>query len=264
MSKKIKRTPSKTVKARDRLKLKAPPIKLFLHEKKDFREAIRYILDNEYHWKPFNIQEIKTYIIDLKLKLNPVTIEVIEKETQYVHWERLINNYIFLSSRWDVRTKLEKAKDFHKAIGKEWNNPEYILYLEKLIMLWELSKGKYLETRIWIKGKPKPKRMNLRDKYLTIKEWFPEVDLPFPPELEPVSNQVITNEKDLRRIGIFEALDLKIKESLGIEDEIEYAVHNWDRLEPLEKDHIKILFATKAISKKHPYYIFIKEYIEQE
>jgi len=236
----------KKPQARNRLKPKASPIKLFLSEKGDFRKAIRHALDNQYRWIPFNIQEMKTYMSNIELNLNPVNIELISSHHQYIRSDILIRTYLepYLHSGYPIHI----AKELYDYLNLEWNIPPCFLWLHRLIYLWETSR----------------KYKGLKHENLTIKEWFAKLYLDFPQVLESVSNEFIHNRKDLERTGIFEALDLKIKESLGIEDEIEYAVHNWKKLEPLEKVHIKLLFETKAISKNHDYHILLKELIEQE
>lgn len=259
----------KKSKARNRLKLQAPPIKLFLSKyKADFRGAIRHALDNQYRWTPFNIQEIRTYMNEIQLNLNPVTMEVVMKEVQYVHQNYIFQKYVSPYTHGYNKLNIHIAKDFYDTLDLEWNIPPCFLWIHRLIYLWEISRKKYVDkTPRHIRGKywdENPKPIGLRDKNLAVKEWFHELDLPFPSELESVSDEVITNRKDLERTGIFEALDLKIKESLGIEDELEKAYHNWDSLDILEKAHIKILINTKAVSKKHPYYILLKENIEQD
>lgn len=236
----------KKSKARNRLKLQAPPIKLFLSKyKADFRGAIRHALDNQYRWNPFNIQEIRTYMNDIELNLNPVNIELISSHRQYIRAEILIRTYL---EPHYLGCPIHKAKELYDYLELEWNIPPCFLWIHRLIYLWEISR----------------KYKGLKNKYLTIKQWFTKVHIPFPHVLESFSDEVITNRQDFERTGIFEALDLKIKESLGIEDELEKAYHNWDSLDILEKAHIKILINTKVVSKKHPYYILLKENIEQE
>ena len=98
---------------------------------------------------------------------------------------------------------------------------------------------------------------------LTVEEWFDTVGVDLPARLEGVWDVVITTRKDLEWTGIFECLDIKLKESANMEDELEAAFSNWDSLDKSEQAHIKLLLNNKEW-KKHPYVQLLHEKIERD
>jgi len=84
----------------------------------------------------------------------------------------------------------------------------------------------------------------LRNKYLTVEEWFDEIGLECSRLLEIEKEKVVLDVKHLTRTGIFADMDLKIKRILKIQDSFEYAVDNFEILEPYEKTRLESLINT--------------------
>ena len=213
---------------------KKSPIKLNLNTKPHYQTAIRHALDNSYRWTKYNIQEIKTYLKDKELKLNPVTIEVITTKEVYIRADILIREY---------QDRPDKAKALYDILDIEWKKPACSIWIERRLHLWEVSHA----------------LAGLKKEYLTTKEWYEKMEIDFPPSLEPEADDVITNRNDLERSGIVAELEHKIKEALGIDDEMENLYHTTETYTPMETFHINNLIRENP---NHPYTFLLKDKIQ--
>ncbi|GAG98377.1 unnamed protein product, partial [marine sediment metagenome] len=141
----------------------------------------------------------------------------------------------------------ELAKEFYEILGLEWESPESFQWLEKYVDTWETTR----------------KRGWLRSKYYTFREWFEELGLEMYSDQDIEADEVVFTRKSFERAGIFERLDIKIKNALSIEDMIETAYRNWDTLDSWEKTEIRIK-VNSADGYDHPYAQLIRERLKQE
>ena len=213
---------------------KQSPIKLNLNTITYYQTAIRHALENSYRWTKYNIQEIKTYMKDKELKLNPVTIEVITTKEVYIRADILMREY---------HDRPDKAKELYDILDIEWKKPACSIWIERRLHLWEVSHA----------------LTGLKKEYLTTKEWYEKMKIDFPQSLEPEANDVITNRNDLTRSGIVADLEYKIKDALGIDDELEYFYHTTETYTPIETFHINNLIRENP---NHPYSVPLKEKIQ--
>jgi len=237
--------------ARDRVKPKRMKgrrkIKLNL-ELKSVNDGVRYALDNYKDWYNTSIVEIKQLINRILLNRNPVTIEIVKKEVlDMSHQNYLLDKYISPYVYGTNKRKVSIAKDLYKLIGKEWSCPDWLMWLERLVSLWENTHPYH--------------RIEKAD--LTREEWFLKYGLEFPRVLEEISNEVILNYEELKRTGIISDIDLKIKKYLGIENRIEWAYNNFDELDPLEKTEISIL-VNSSEGYKQEYAQLLREKLKRD
>lgn len=222
-------------RARDRLitdkskrEAKPLPIKLMLNKFKNYKNAIRHALDNIYRWTKYNIQEIIDYLKYIEVKLNPVNIEVITSKHHYIRAEILAREYVEPYNQLGIRIPIDKAKELYNILDIKWRQPMGFIWIKHILKLKEIS--------LTYRG--------LSNKYMTVKEWFEEVGLRFPPlnsDLEKDADIVITNRKDLERTGIFEDLEYELKKELRIDDELEYYYYTDDKLDSFDITRIKSL-----------------------
>lgn len=225
----IETVPSLRPIARDRVKPKRMKgrrkIKLKL-EVKSVNNGVRYALDNYNDWYNKNIVEVKQFINRILLNRNPVTKEVIRKQVLDVTSQNyLLGKYVSPYFYGTNKVKVSKAQDCYRAIGKEWSFPDWLMWFERLVSLWE-STHPY-------------RKIEIAD--LSVEEWFTKYGLELPPVLGEISNEVILNYAELKRTGIISDIDLKVKKYLGIENRIEWAYNNFDELDPLEKAEVSNL-----------------------
>lgn len=223
------------VPARNRVfKLEPYPIKLNL--KSHYQTAIRKALDNFYRWTKYNIQEIREYLEDTELKLNPATLEFLVAHPNYNRPSILHRIYC------EPHQDIQKTKELYDILGVEWKQPKASNWIKLLLNLWETSR----------------KLRGIANEYLTIKEWYEKMELEFPQILEPEADRIITNRKDLERTGIFEDIEHNITREIGIEDEIERLCYATE-LTPFDINHAKNLIRENP---NHPYSFLIKEKIQ--
>ena len=137
---------------------KQSPIKLNLNTITYYQTAIRHALENSYRWTKYNIQEIKTYMKDKELKLNPVTIEVITTKEVYIRADILMREY---------HDRPDKAKELYDILDIEWKKPACSIWIERRLHLWEVSHA----------------LAGLKNEYLTIKELYEKIKIDFPQSL---------------------------------------------------------------------------------
>ena len=205
-------------------------IKLKLDERPHYQKAIKYAFDNSYRWTKYNVQEIKTYLKERELKLNPVSIEVVTRKEVFVRAEILMREY---------QDSPDKAKELYEILGIEWRKPACAIWIERRLDLWEVSHA----------------LAGLKKEYLTTKEWYGRMNIDFPQSLEPEANDVITNRKDLERSGIIAELEHKINKALRTDDEMESLYHSTEAFNALDKFHIQNLIRENP---SHPYADLLK------
>ena len=213
---------------------KKSSIKLNLNTFPNYQTAIRHALDNSYRWTKYNIQEIKTYLKDKELKLNPVNIEVITTKEVYIRADILMREY---------HDRPDRAKELYEILGIEWKKPACSIWIERRLHLWEISH----------------EYAGLKTVYRTTKEWYKKMEIDFPQSLGPEADDVITNRNDLERSGIVAELEHKIKEALGIDDEMENLYHTTDKLTKIGRFHIQNLIRENP---NHPYSVLLKDKIQ--
>jgi len=232
-------------------------IKFNLHEDfKGYRDAIKYVLDNYYIWTEYNIKETREYLKTIEENIN------INKEYEYciekckvtpIKWiDKNRELQVIPPGRYSLPgTGLLTKEELYSKLGIPYYYYEWMKYLTYLLDLWEISR---------------PKTKKVRELYLTTKEWYNKYEIEFPKSLESETNLVIETLVDLERTGIFEVLDLEIKEGLKIQDELEDSYHNWDKLNNFEKNKINIKLKTddKKYIKNHPYYILMLEKVNRD
>ena len=213
----------------------------------DAGKAVRYALDNFHRWYPTNIHELRSYLEYVERNRNPVTLEVITKNHHYVRGEILLKRYIEPYGVMGRIIPIAKAKECYQLIDKEWNYPDWMMWLDRLVSFWESTH---------------PYR-KVKNADLTIGEWFKLYGLEVPDILEERKNNVITTYTELKITGIISDLDLEIKKHLGIEDRIENALKNFDDLSSEEKAEISILVYSSD-GYNHPYAQLLRERLERD
>jgi len=273
-------------------KLKMPKIKLCLNEFESHKDAIRYALEQDYNWNEYNVKEIWGYILESEKKLNPVIdgLKVVEKVDPYTgikydvsvknkpkpayshEWIKYLKILLIL---WEITKPKNKLIRELNLTTREWYEGKWFKDIENILRELYLKNTKgYKFEGFWlepnwdedIQGKNKYDLKKLYDK-VNLKEFFDKNELTFPPdgELKPEENYVIENLEDLKRIGVFEALDYIIKHEIKIEDDIEKWYFNYDKLDMLEKNRAhSMIIREKRRLKSYQYYILLKEKIERD
>jgi len=241
-NKPIKREKTR-VQARNRkytpLKPKIIHIKLMLEEFTHNKDAIEHALNNSHRWTPYNIKEIREHLKKIEENLNKRTFEWIKHYKTSPDEERWGNSGYHNPALWYSIITKEKL---YSILDIQYYYPEWMKNLNNLLDLWETSR----------------KDSAIYKEELTTKEWFERIEIKFPEALEKEANDVIENRYNLRRTGIFEDLELLIKEQLQIEDVYEY-YYKLDKLEPFDITKIKTLIYENP---EHPYSILLKEKID--
>ena len=234
------------VQARNRVypqKETLKPLQIKLNLKEHYQTAIRHALDNSYRWTRYNIQEIRDYLKDTEIKLNPCTLEFITAHPHYVRPYILHRHFCFPDREYSMNLRIHNTKELYKELGIEWKQPKASIWIKLLLHLWETSRA----TR------------GLTKEYLTIKEWYEKMELEFPKVLELEADMVITNRKDLERTGIFEDIEYNIKRELGIDDELENYYHTTEKLTTTDIWHINNLLRENP---NHQYSVLLKEKLQ--
>jgi len=211
-------------------------------------EAVRFALDNFHDWYHTNIAELRRFIEKIVLNRNPVTIEVIKKQVpDFRSQNHLQNKYISPYAYGLKNISVIQVRDFYIVIGKEWSYPDWLMWFERLVSFWE-------DTHPYRK---------VRKADLTIGKWFSKYELKTPDVLHGRENWVILNYEQLKRTGIITDLDIEIKTSLGIENRIEYAYFNFDKLDKIEKTEISAL-VNSSDGYKYQYAQLIREKLKRD
>jgi len=226
-------------------------INLMLHEIVDYRSAIRHLLKNQYRWDSHNYEEIDTFIERVLLNRNPVPVEFIRSveplttinEKSYGTVEERKELYSLLSS--GARVGLNKLGERGYAQKKmEWIIPDCFDWLDLIIKVQRLS------------------FREIREMTFSIKDWYEYIKLPFPIEYEDVKHERIETRQELDRIGIFEALDLKIKDVLKVLDFLEYAYVNFEKLDAEDKVYLRL--KVYGSEREHEYAQLLREKLERD
>jgi len=237
---------AKSRRAREKRKTK-----LMLHEIVDYRSAIRHLLKNQYRWDSYNHKEIEAFMEGVLLNRNPVPVEFIRSkeplttinEKSYGTVEERKSLYSLLSN--GVRVGLNKLGERGYTKKKmEWIIPECFDWLDIIVKVHKLS---YKE---------------IKDMEFSIKDWYEYVGLPLSNEYEQVKHERIETRQELNRIGIAEALDLKIKDVLKILDLLEYAYVNFEELDAEEKVYLRL--KVYGSERDHEYAELIREKLERD
>lgn len=218
-------------------------IKLMLDKIPHYQTGVKYALENAYRWTKYNIQEIRTYLKEKELVLNPVTIGVITGKRVFVRADILLREYIEPYESMGLQTPIDAAKELYKELDITWRKPECSIWIERRLHLWEVSH----------------EHAGLKKMYLTTEEWYDKMEIDFPPSLEPEANDVITNRNDLARCGILADLEHRIARELGIEDELERLCYTTE-LTPFDIMHAKNLIRENA---SHPHAILLEDKIKR-
>jgi len=232
------------VPARNRV-FKPEPYPIKLNLKSHYQTAIRKALDNYYRWTKYNIQEIRDYLEETELKINPVPVKhILAREpyhevdaTSYNTPNARKNLYHVLSTGWKHGLNGETS-----TLDIEWKTPKASNWIKLLLNLWEKAR----------------KLRGISNEYLTVKEWYEKTELEFPQILEPEADRILTNRKDLERTGIFEDIENNITRELGIEDEIERLCYATE-LTPFDITHAKNLIRENPTNH---YSVLLKDKIQ--
>ena len=226
--------------------LRTPKIRLMLTVE-DWKNGVRRSLDAFYRWSKFNVGEVTTLMSEIELNRNPVNSEVIIKNAVN-YWDRnyLIDKYLYKYNSEFTRDKKQVAQDLYELLGIEWDYPPWMKLMYKLIDFWNRAKN----------------AVKMRSEYYTYRMCFEEFDVEVPDTYLKIIDEVIYSENDIKRTGIPEALDLRIKTALGIEDQIEYGYKNFKTLSSYEKTELRLLI--KGEYKNHSYAQLIREELERD
>ena len=217
------------VVALSRRKGKERKIKLMLEEISDYRLSIRFILKHLYHADSFNYKEIDAFRERVLLNRNPVPVDFIRSkeprstinENSYGSISERKRLYSLLSS--GVRIGLNRLGERGNAQKvMKWIVPDCFKWLDLIV---EINRLSYKEIKEW---------------NFSIKEWYEYIGLPLPSEYEYVRHDRIETRQQLDRIGIAEALDLKIKKVLEMLDFLEYAYVNFEELDAEDRAYLKL------------------------
>lgn len=242
-------TPLKTV-ARNRVYplLKFEPIQIRLELKiKDIPGSIRRALDNFYRWTPFNADEASSFLNLIEENRNPVNLEVIKKNVVNIRDRNyLVDTHLYKYKSEFTHDKKQVSIDLYKLLGIEWSCPPWIEKMRELIDFFNLSKN-YRE---------------IKKMYFSNRMWFEKYEVDIPDTYRGHEDEICITAERLKRLGIAESMDLRIKELLKIEDEFEYALNHYEELDEWEKKQIESKIRWEF--KDHEYAQLLREKFKRD